>query len=98
MVICFLDEKRCITGIYPILSINIETDGWGIPCNICIKADPLILEEIADKYCILGYNCMPELDHEGRPSGDLIALYGRLQDFIIRAKDIEPELPHEIDW
>ena len=41
---------------------------------------------------------MPELDHEGRPSGDLIALYGRLQDFIIRAKDIKPELPHEIDW
>jgi hypothetical protein len=55
--------------------------------DIVIKADDLTLQDIAEKYGVIGFNN----EHENE------ALYGRLKPFIIIPFE-EPEEPEYIDW
>ena len=90
MVIAFKDNMGCIIAMYPIYSISMESDKKGEPVDIVIKAEDWVLEGIAEKYCILGFN--NEHDKE--------ALYGRLQSFVVLPFYKEnPELETlTIDW
>lgn len=77
---------------YPILRISIPTDEKGIPVDIMIVSNDLdLLGEIAEKHCLLGFNCVdilePRVNEDGWydqvPSGYYEALYGRLENFRI---------------
>ena len=87
MIIAFKDEMGYLKERYPISSISMETDDKGLPVDIVIKADDLILQDIAEKYGALGFNN----EHKNE------ALYGRLKPFIIIPFE-EPEEPEYIDW
>lgn len=82
MVIAFKDEMGCIGWMYHISSISMETDKEGTPVDIVIKAHYLVLQDIAEKYCALGFND----EHPGE------ALYGRFNaDFVVLSSYNEPK-------
>jgi len=88
MVIAFKDIVGCIIAMYPISFISMDSDDAGFPADIVIKAHPTVLKDIAEKFCILGYND----EHEGE------ALYGRLKPFVLLPFFKEANEPEYIDW
>lgn len=86
MVIAFKDNMGCIVAMYPISSIYMESDDEGRPVDIMVRSDKIeVLDAIAEKHCILGYNVQKEDDPylpEDAPH-NYVALYGRLQEFIV---------------
>ena len=103
MVIAFKDNMGCIIAMYPISFISMESDDKGEPVDIVLKSDnESILDTIAEKHCILGYNAEQEDDPylpEDAPKA-YVALYGRLQEFVVLPFYKEnPELETlTIDW
>ena len=82
---------------YPIKYIEMGTDDDGIPCDIIITSrDQQVLDVIAEKHCVLGYNCQEVMSEDNcvelgdgslsyvpQPTGVYEALYGRLEQFRI---------------
>lgn len=101
MVISFKDNMGCIVAMYPISSISMETDDEGKPVDIVIKSKSIeALDDIAEKFCILGYNAQQEDDPylpEDAPK-NYVALYGRLQEFVVLPFYKESGEPEYIDW
>jgi hypothetical protein len=88
MVIAFKDNKGCIEWMYPISSISMESNAEGKPVNIVIKTNYLVLQDIAEKYCALGFNSK----HPDE------ALYKRFsKEFIVLSSYKEPDYEY-IDW
>lgn len=101
MVIAFKDNMGCIVAMYPISSISMETDDEGKPVDIMIKSYKVeTLDKIAESHCVLGYNVQQEDDPylpEDAPKY-YVALYGRLQEFIVLPFYKESGEPEYIDW
>lgn len=74
------DEYNTLTGklnvldIYPIEDLSYDTDDCGRPVDIVVTCSEETADEIAEKYCVLGYNYSEEYH---------CALFGRLKDFSI---------------
>lgn len=112
MVIAFKDNMGCIVAMYPISFISMETDDEGKPVDIVLKSKRIeILDDIAEKYGLLGYNSQEVMDFKNltkleteenayvpTPTGLYEALYGRLQEFIVLPFYKESGEPEYIDW
>lgn len=66
--------KLTVLDEYTIEDVSYATDNCGRPVDIEVVCDEAIADEIAEKYCTLGYNYSKE--HRS-------ALFGRLESFSV---------------
>lgn len=70
MKLLFLNEDGRVLDTYTVNGVFFDTDETGKPVDIEVHAPKSITDEIAEKYCLLGYNYSEEFQ---------CALFGRFE-------------------
>lgn len=74
MKIVFSNKYGDVLDTYTVEDVCFDTDDIGIPVDIEITCNQAIADDIAEKYCTLGYNYAEEYN---------CALFGRLKYFYV---------------